>query len=162
MTAGQSLVAGTLAGATATMALNLVTYLDMAARGRAPSSVPATVVAKLAERLGIETVDSESARNRRSAIGSLLGFANGLGVGAAYGLLRLGLPRAPVAVATVGLGVAAMALSDVPAARLDATDPLSWSAIDWMADLLPHLAFGATLALAYDACRDLAGDARGS
>lgn len=155
MTIVRSLVAGTIAGATATMALDISTYADMAARGRAPSDLPATVVAKLAERLGLEAGgDDDPAKNRRSAVGSLLGYANGLGVGAAYGIVRPLVRRAPPLVVALALGAATMALSDVPATRLGATDPRSWSITDWLSDIVPHAVFGATLVLAYAAFDD--------
>ena len=44
----QALAAGTAAGAAGTTALNLVTYLDVAARGRPSSSTPEVTVEKVA------------------------------------------------------------------------------------------------------------------
>jgi hypothetical protein len=35
-----------------------------------------------------------------------------------------------------------MAASDVPVARLGISDPRTWSAADWLSDVLPHLAYG--------------------
>jgi hypothetical protein len=57
------------------------------------------VAGALAERAGVELAaggsDSEPAGNRRSGLGALFGYGVGLGVGAAYGLLR-SLPARPV------------------------------------------------------------------
>ena len=46
----------------------------------------------------------------------------------------------PIPVA--GVGLAAMAGSDVPATRLGVTDPMSWSESSWASDIIPHLAYG--------------------
>jgi hypothetical protein len=46
------------------------------------------------------------------------------------------------------LAAAAMAGADAPMARLGLTDPKSWSSADWLADAVPHLAYGAVTAWA--------------
>ena len=76
----------------------------------------------------------------------------GLGAGAAYGLLRsrLPAPRRPWAV-TTGLGLAAMAASDLPIIALGVSDPRTWGAAGWVSDLLPHLAYGLATATVYEA-----------
>ena len=150
---GKLLLRGIAAGAVGTIALDVVSYLDMVVRARPASSVPADVVGALAERAGVELVaDGESAANRRSGIGALLGYGVGLGGGVAYGLLRsvLPAPRRPW-VAAAGLGLAAMAASDAPATALGVTDPRTWGAAGWASDLLPHLAYGLTTATVYEA-----------
>jgi hypothetical protein len=43
-----------------------------------------------------------------------------------------------------------MALTDVTACALGATDPATWKGEDWLADALPHLAFGLQTALAFE------------
>jgi hypothetical protein len=154
---GKLLLRGIAAGAVGTIALDVVSYLDMVVRARPASSVPADVVGALAERAGVELVaDGESAANRRSGIGALLGYGVGLGGGVAYGLLRslLPAPRRPW-VAAAGLGLAAMAASDAPATALGVTDPRTWGAAGWASDLLPHLAYGLATATVYEAlaCR---------
>jgi hypothetical protein len=142
--------------------LDVVTYLDMVVRARPASSTPAEVAGALAERAGVELAadgnDSESAGNRRGGLGALFGYGVGLGVGAAYGLLR-SLRPAPLRprAAAVGLGLAAMAASDLPATALGVTDPRTWGAAGWASDLLPHLAYGLATATVYEA---LAGRAR--
>lgn len=53
--------------------------------------------------------------------------------------------------AAVGLGVAAMAGSDVPIAALGISDPRTRGASGWATDIVPHLAYGIFTALACDA-----------
>ncbi|HEX3932200.1 MAG TPA: hypothetical protein VHW64_15980, partial [Nocardioides sp.] len=52
---------------------------------------------------------------------------------------RLGAPLAAVLAMTGG---------NAPMAVLDVTDPRSWSPTDWLADALPHAAFGVVTATA--------------
>lgn len=135
--------AGLAAGAAGTTALNALTYLDMAARGRPSSSTPQETVEKLAERTGIAVPgDQETRQNRLAGLGPLSGLAAGLGVGAALGLARaLGL-RPGLLVAGMAAGVGAMAASDAPMTALGVTDPRSWAARDWVSDAVPHVAYG--------------------
>ncbi len=146
---------GTTAGAVGTVALNATTYADMALRGRPPSSVPAQVAGQLTGKAGIdlsgEGSDDNTAQNRRSGLGALMGYATGLGVGTAYGLVRPLLGDVSKPLAGVGLGLAAMAGSDVPATALGITDPREWGLNSWASDIIPHLAYGLTTAIAYDA-----------
>jgi hypothetical protein len=153
---------GIAAGAVGTIALDVVSYLDMVVRARPASSTPADVAGALAERAGVEVAaagnDSDAAANRRSGLGALLGYGVGLAVGGAYGLLRArrsGQSRMPAA--AVGLGLAAMAASDLPAAALGVTDPRTWGAAGWASDLLPHLAYGLATATVYEALARQAG-----
>lgn len=161
------IVAGLVAGAAGTLALNVTGYVDMLVRGRAASRLPADVAGKLADEIGLpldfdieldastdddEEQDSRIA-SRQEALGALLGYANGLGIGAAYGMLRLVLPRPPTWLAGAGLGSLAMAASDYPAAKLGLTDPQTWSRADWMADVVPHMAFGVVTAAAFEAIK---------
>jgi hypothetical protein len=82
------------------------------------------------------------AQQRASGLGALMGFGVGLGVGTAYGALRLSLPQLPVPLAGILLGAAAMAASDVPSIKLDVTNPAEWGTSGWLADIVPHLAYG--------------------
>ena len=91
--------------------------------------------------------------NRREAVGALLGYANGIGIGAAYGVSRLVLPRLPLWVVGTALGSVAMASSDVPATRLGLTDPREWQPADWAADVVPHLVYGLVTALTFELAR---------
>ncbi|MEU3254867.1 hypothetical protein [Streptomyces sp. NPDC006997] len=145
---------GLLAGAAGTVALNVVTYGDMLLRGRGSSDVPTQVADRLVERTGVELGDEESRSNREQAVGTLLGYVTGLGVGAAYGLLSRRRDGAlPAWAATPLLGIAAMAGSDGPATALGVTDPTSWSGSSWASDVVPHLAYGLTTASVYQALR---------
>ncbi|HEX3462725.1 MAG TPA: hypothetical protein VHS78_01560 [Candidatus Elarobacter sp.] len=152
----RSLAVGIAAGAVGTAVLNIATYADMALRGRPSSETPSEFVKKLATSLGIEALaaEGEEAENRRSGVGALLGFANGIGVGIAYGAVRPALRDVPAPVAGVLAGAAAMALSDVPLVQSGATDPASWGAAGWIADIVPHLLYGLALAYAFDALDD--------
>jgi hypothetical protein len=147
----RDLLAGVAAGAVGTVALDVVGYLDMAVRARPASALPAEVAGRAAERAGIGLGGDERAGNRKSGIGALLGYAVGVGLGAAYGVVRPALPDLPRPVAAAGLGLAAMTASDLPATVLQVTDPREWGASGWVADLLPHLAYGLAAAAAFDA-----------
>ncbi|MEP7158876.1 MAG: hypothetical protein ABI797_05580, partial [Chloroflexota bacterium] len=136
------IVAGAIAGASGVLALNLVGYLDMLVRGRAASSVPARVAAKLADEIGLpldfdginaaEGAESDEegggdvVAHREEALGALLGMVNGVAIGVAYGVVRLILPRPPTWLAGAALGSLAMAASDYPSARLGVTEPRDW------------------------------------
>jgi hypothetical protein len=150
---------GLVAGAAGTAVLNTVTYLDVAIRGRPTSSVPADTVDRLTDMGGIslgeggagDDGDDERAANRREGIGALLGHATGLGLGVAYGLVRAGpARRVPLGVAGVGLGVAAMASTDIPSTALGVSDPRTWGVGGWLADIVPHVFYGLAVAAVFD------------
>ena len=163
------IVAGLVAGAAGTLALNVAGYVDMLVRGRPASRLPADVAGKLADEIGlpldfdIESLDPEADEDevvvesrlasRQEALGALLGYANGLGIGAVYGILRLVVPRPPTWLAGAALGSLAMAASDYPAAKLGLTDPQTWSREDWMADVVPHMVFGVVTAAVFEAIK---------
>lgn len=141
--AGRGVLAGIAAGAAGTTALNAVTYLDMAVRGRAASSAPQDAVDKLAGKLDVDIPGEGEARdNRIAGLGPLLGIVTGVGVGAMIGLLRTCGGRAPVPMTAVVSGAAAMLGSAAPMAKLGISDPRSWSSTDWASDAVPHLAYG--------------------
>lgn len=161
----REIVFGTLAGAAGTVALNVVTYADMALRGRPASETPARVAEKVAAGVGVDLSGndpsgqqsqarskqgSETAKQRASGIGALLGYATGLGVGTTCGVLRLGIKRVPVPVAGILLGATAMAASDVPSIKLEVTDPAEWGTSGWLADIVPHLAYGLVTAVVFE------------
>ncbi len=156
MTLLRSLATGTAAGAVGTAALNVATYADMAVRGRAESEMPGKLVKNVASSAGLSglTRDDETSQHRRSALGALLGYGNGLGVGMLYAMIRPLLPRRiSVPLAALVVGAAAMALSDVPATKTGATDPAKWSPGDWLADAIPHGIYGAAVVLAVEGLR---------
>jgi hypothetical protein len=140
---GLGILAGAAAGAAGTAALNAVTYMDMTVRGRAASDTPERTVEKLADSAGVAVPgEGETRDNRLTGLGSLSGIATGVGVGAAFGMLRrLGL-RPPTLLGAAVVALSAMAATDSSMASMGISDPRIWSAADWLADLLPHLAYG--------------------
>jgi hypothetical protein len=138
----RSLARGCAAGAAGTTALNAVSYLDMALRGRPSSGAPQAVVDKITTKAGLRIPDGEERDNRLSGLGALAGIAVGVGTGAAMALLhRAGLRPHPC-LGGVLTGALAMTLTDAPMAALGVSDPRTWSPADWTADALPHLAYG--------------------
>ncbi|MGX4694237.1 hypothetical protein [Streptomyces sp. JNUCC 63] len=148
-----SVTKGLLAGAAGTLALDLAAYGDMLLRGRGSSGMPAQVAERLADRAGVPPGEGEEKGNRAQAAGALLGYAAGLGTGAAYGLLRHRRAPLPNWAAGPALGAAAMAGNDVPATALRVTDPTSWDLKSWVSDVVPHLVYGLTTASVYQALR---------
>jgi len=144
---GQAAVVGALGGAAGTTALNAVTYLDMTLRARPPSSTPEDTVQVMLDRAGVTLPgDEDSRRNRLSALGALSGIATGVGVGVAASVLSTLAGRRPGSGTALALGAAAMAASDSSMTSLGVTDPRTWRAADWAADIVPHLAYGAAAA----------------
>jgi hypothetical protein len=136
-------VAGAAAGAAGTTALDMVSYLDIAVRGRPPSRTPALSAERLAERLGVPVPgEGEQREHRLEAIGAILGAATGVAVGTAAGVTRASGVRLPLSAAALLTGLAAMAAANAGLVRLGVTDPRTWSAADWVSDILPHLAYG--------------------
>jgi hypothetical protein len=154
----RSVFAGTVAAAVGTVLLDIVTYTDMAVRGRAPSTVPATTVNNLAQYLGLEglAADDETSANRRSGFGALLGYANGIAIGGAYGALGPLAQKLPLTIRALAVGGVTMAAADVLATKSGATDPKTWDIKGWLSDIIPHVVFGYAVACTYDV---LAGDA---
>lgn len=143
-----AVVRGAVAGAAGTTALNAVTYLDMAVRGRPSSSTPEQTVEKLAAAVGTQVPgDDETRSNRLSGLGPLTGIATGVGVGAIAGLLARGTGLSTPALGAV-TGAAAMVGSNGPMTALGITDPRTWSASSWVSDVVPHLAYGLVTAAA--------------
>jgi hypothetical protein len=136
---------GAAAGAAGTTALNAVTYLDMAWRGRPASSTPEDTVEKLARTAGLEIPGDEQTRsNRLAGLGPLTGIVTGVGVGVLTGLLaRRQLPL-PVLAGVVG--AAAMLGANGPMTALGITDPRRWGASGWISDVAPHVAYGVVTA----------------
>jgi uncharacterized membrane protein len=134
---------GAAAGATGVTVLDTVTYLDMVVRGRPASDAPERLVRRVAGAAGVAVAGTRAQRrNRFSALGALAGIGTGVGIGALAGVLRSTGVRLPTAVGGPLLGVAAMLASDVPLAALRISDPRTWSAVDWVGDAVPHLAYG--------------------
>ena len=156
-----STLRGIIAGAAGTVALDIATYADMALRARPASSTPSQLVAKAAQKANLPLSpkgvgsDDETAQNRESGLGALLGYVNGLGVGILYGVVRDQFDEDfPVALASVGVGAAAMAASDVPLVSSQLTNPKSWGLSGWLSDAIPHLVYGLVTAVVYEALLD--------
>lgn len=134
---------GAMAGALGTTALNTVTYADMVLRGRPPSTAPEETVRKALEAMGLEVPgDGQTRQHRLSGLGALGGLLTGSGLGALLGALRvLGVRPGPV-LGSLAAAAVAMAGANTPLTALRVSDPRDWSVQDWIADLLPHLAYG--------------------
>jgi hypothetical protein len=140
---GTGLLAGAAAGAAGTASLNAATYLDMTVRGRAASSTPQQTVEVVEDRLPVSVPgEGEARENRVSGLGSLSGIVTGVGIGAAFGVLRRAGLRPSLPVGAVLVGLAAMASTGASMVRLGVSDPRTWSAADWLSDLVPHLIYG--------------------
>jgi hypothetical protein len=139
---------GAAAGAAGTTALNTVTYLDMAVRGRATSSTPEDTVEKLASTVHVSIPgDAEKRRNRVQGLGALTGLVAGIGVGGLFGLARASGFRAGTLLTTLTVLVS----TNGPMTVLGVTDPRTWSAVDWISDVVPHVAYAAVVTTTMDA-----------
>jgi hypothetical protein len=146
------LMCGAAAGAAGTTALNAATYLDMAVRGRPASTTPERSVEKLSEIAHVDVPgDPDTRRNRVEGLGPLLGAATGTAVGAVYGLLSFGDAPRPLSRGGLLAGALAMVAANGPLAALELSDPRSWTASEWLSDVLPHAAYGLVTALTFAA-----------
>jgi hypothetical protein len=143
---------GAAAGAAGTTALNIVTWADMALRGRPASTTPERTVEKLASTAHLPIPgDGDTRQNRVQGLGALTGLAAGVGVGALVGLIRaLGFRSHPV-VGTALITAGVLASTNGPMTALGITDPRNWSTTDWASDIVPHLAYGAVVKATMDA-----------
>jgi hypothetical protein len=144
---------GAVAGAVGALALDAASYLDMLVRGRPPSDLPGQAAGRLAGQVGVDLGAGEQAANRRSALGALLGYATGVAVGAAYGLVLGRRQGGPLLVRAAAVGTVAMAAGGAPLTSMGLTDPREWGAAGWLADIVPHAAYGIATALTYEALR---------
>lgn len=150
------MVYGALAGAAGSAVLDITTYADMAIRGRPPSELPQKMVKEIAHRAHVSPFDkpdeqlSESDKHRETAFGALLGYADGLSVGAAYGAMRPAMRNVSWFWAGVALAVLTMTLSEGSATALKQTDPRKWGLSGWIGDLVPRFVYGWVTALTFD------------
>lgn len=148
-------VRGAAAGAAGTVALNAATYVDMALRGRPASTTPQQTVERLAGGVRIDVPgDEEKRSNRINGLGPLLGLATGVATGALLGGLRGVGVRPRLAASAVVTALVAMLAGNGPMAVSGVTNPRSWSATDWLADVVPHLAYGAVTAAVLELTED--------
>jgi hypothetical protein len=138
---------GVAAGAAGTTVLNVVTYLDMAVRGRPASSTPENTVERLAQTAHL-TIPGEGAKraSRVEGLGALTGLVAGVGVGGLLGLARASGFRAGPLLTTLIVLVS----TNGPMTVLGVTDPRTWSAVDWVSDVVPHLAYAAVVTTTMD------------
>ena len=152
-----STLRGMVAGAMGTVALNIATYADMSARGRSSSSAPSKMIDKVAKQIrlplspqGVGAQD-ETAQNRESGLGALLGYVNGLGTGVIYGLVRSQFDEIPAPLAATLVGLTAMVASDVPLVTMQLTNPKTWGLSGWLSDAIPHLIYGIVTVATFEA-----------
>jgi hypothetical protein len=141
---------GAVAGALGTLALNVSTYVDIATRGRPPSSVPAKAAGTFADRAGVDLGDEEKAEHRRTGLGALMGYATGIAAGVVFGLVRGTRRETSTALAGLAAGAAVMAASDTSSVLAGATDPRTWGMSGWLSDIVPHAVYGLVTAAAFD------------
>jgi hypothetical protein len=143
---------GAAAGAAGTTALNAVTYLDMAGRGRGSSSTPEQTVEALAEKAHVQIPgDEETRQNRVQGLGPLTGLVAGVGIGVLVGLVRAAGFRSQPLVGTALTTAGVLVATNGPMTVLGITDPRTWSATDWVSDVVPHLAYAAVVKTTMDA-----------
>ena len=153
----KSALRGLVAGAVGTIALDLATYLDMAIRGRSSSNAPSNMVKIIAEKIHLPlssqggSSEDQTAQNRESGLGALLGYVNGLGTGVIYGIVRSRFDDIPLPLAAALVGLTAMAGSDIPLVSLGVSDPRTWGISGWLADAVPHLVYGIVAVATYEA-----------
>ena len=151
MTSLRNLVCGAVAGAAGTTALNAVTFADMAVRGRPASSTPEETVRRGADLVGTHIPgDDEHRAARTTGLGSLAGTVAGVGAGVVLGALRGRVLPGGSAGTFAGAWVLAMLVGNGPMTVLGITDPRNWSAADWTADVVPHLAYAAAATVALE------------
>ncbi len=138
---------GAAAGAAGTTALNAVTYVDMAVRGRPASTTPEDTVEKLSQKAHVSVPGKGQTRqNRVAGLGPLTGLLAGVGIGAVLGVARAAGWRPGIGAATATATVGALVGTNGPMTVLGVTDPRTWPVSSWAADLVPHLAYGAVTA----------------
>jgi len=143
---------GAAAGAAGTTALNAVTYLDMAVRGRPTSSTPEDTVEKLAGLAHVSIPGSgEQRANRVQGLGPLTGLAAGIGIGVVAGLARAAGYRSAPTLGALLTSLGALVGTNGPMTVLGITDPRTWSRTDWISDLVPHAAYGVVVTTTMDA-----------
>jgi hypothetical protein len=160
----RGLLSGAAAGAAGTTALNVITYLDIAVRGRPTSTTPERTVEALARLFDLTVPGAgETLANRLLGLGALTGFAAGIGMGMILGLAYSLGWRPGLLVATLVATVIALIGTNGPMTVLGVTDPLTWGVEGWISDLIPHFGYGVVTALVlhylYPLCRP--SDAKG-
>jgi hypothetical protein len=142
------LLVGAVAGAAGTTTLNVITYLDIAVRGRSTSTTPERTVEAMARLLHLTVPGSgDVLANRISGLGALTGYAAGIGMGLILGL-AYGLGWRPrLLVGTLVAMALALVGTNGPMTVLGVTNPRTWGVVGWISDLIPHFGYGLVTAL---------------
>jgi hypothetical protein len=149
MTLTTRLGRGLIAGAAGTMALDATTYADMLLRGRPPSELPGEAAAKFAKQVGFDLQgDDDRTKARREGLGAVLGYGTGAAVGVAAAFVLGDRAGRRVVGQGLALGACAMLASMVPMTAQGLTDPREWGLEGWLADVVPHAAYGLAAAAA--------------
>lgn len=142
------LLCGAAAGAAGTTTLNVITYLDIAVRGRPTSTTPERTVEALARLFGVTVPGTgDILANRLSGLGALTGFAAGIGMGIILGLAYALGWRPGLLLATLVATAIALIGTNGPMTVLGVTDPRTWGIVGWISDLIPHFGYGVVTAL---------------
>jgi hypothetical protein len=92
----------------------------------------------------------QTAGNRRSALGALMGLVSGVAWGSVLGLVHPTIQRISPAARSAGLGMAVMGGNDVPAIAVRDTKPTEWGLSGWISDLTPHMIYGIATVASYE------------
>lgn len=139
---------GAAAGAAGTSTLNVITYLDMAVRGRPTSTTPERTVQAMAKLVHLTIPGTgDTLANRLSGLGALTGYTAGIGIGLILGLVYALGWRPSLLVATLTAALFALIGTNGPMTVLGVTDPRTWGVVGWISDLIPHIGYGVVTAL---------------
>ena len=142
------LLIGGVAGAAGTTALNVITYLDIAVRGRPASTTPERTVEALARLFHLTVPGTgDVLANRLAGLGALTGYAAGIGMGLILGLAYSLGWRPSLVIATLTATALALIGTNGPIIALGVTDPRTWGVVGWISDLIPHFGYGLVTAL---------------
>lgn len=142
------LLAGAAAGAAGTTTLNVITYLDMAIRGRPTSTTPQRTVEAMAKLVHLTVPGTgDTLANRLSGLGALTGYTAGIGIGVILGLAYALGWRPGLTAATLAATLFALIGTNGPMTVLGVTDPRTWGLVGWISDLIPHFGYGLVTAL---------------
>jgi hypothetical protein len=142
------LLGGAAAGAAGTTTLDVISYLDIAVRGRPTSTTPERTVEAMARLVGLTVPGAgDTLANRLLGLGALTGYAAGIGMGAILGLAYALGWRPRLLLATLVATLIALIGTNGPMTVLGVTDPRTWGVVGWISDLVPHIGYGIVTAL---------------
>jgi hypothetical protein len=109
-------------------------------------------VAKVAEVAHVPIPGQGDERESRlQALGALTGLVAGVGFGTLVGLVRAAGFRTSPLVGTALTTAGVLVATNGPMTALGITDPRTWSAADWLSDLVPHVVYGVVVRTTLDA-----------